>query len=130
VSKNNMWPASHGLDRFCVRPYSVIGPELQVTGSLVPECRDQRLIFPDQRKRGSLDRKVGSAPINFRCRRSFRSSQVKFTFQRSNFCCRLVLYRQFINHSIFQCLELHYVVSSCYKELLNLEGELLFSAVF
>jgi hypothetical protein len=29
VSKNNMW-ASHGLDRFCVRPYSVIGPELQV----------------------------------------------------------------------------------------------------
>ena len=30
VSKNNMW-ASHGLDRFCVRPYSVIGPELQVT---------------------------------------------------------------------------------------------------
>ena len=25
-----MW-ASHGLDRFCVRPYSVIGPELQVT---------------------------------------------------------------------------------------------------
>jgi hypothetical protein len=30
VSKNNMW-ASHGLDRFCVRPYSVIGPELQVS---------------------------------------------------------------------------------------------------
>jgi hypothetical protein len=26
-----MW-ASHGLDRFCVRPYSVIGPELQVRG--------------------------------------------------------------------------------------------------
>ena len=25
-----MW-ASHGLDRFCVRPYSVIGPELQVS---------------------------------------------------------------------------------------------------
>jgi hypothetical protein len=25
-----MW-ASHGLDRFCVRPYSLIGPELQVS---------------------------------------------------------------------------------------------------
>ena len=32
VSKNNMW-ASHGLVRFCVRPYSVIGPELQVTSA-------------------------------------------------------------------------------------------------
>ena len=30
VSKNNMW-ASHGLDRFCVRPYSKLGPEFQVT---------------------------------------------------------------------------------------------------
>ena len=30
VSKNNMW-ASHGLDRFCVRPYFKLGPELQVT---------------------------------------------------------------------------------------------------
>jgi hypothetical protein len=29
VSKNNMW-ASHGLDRFCVRPYSKLGPEFQV----------------------------------------------------------------------------------------------------
>ena len=29
VSKNNMW-ASHGLDRFCVRPYSKLGPEIQV----------------------------------------------------------------------------------------------------
>ena len=29
VSKNNMW-ASHGLDRFCVRPYFKLGPELQV----------------------------------------------------------------------------------------------------
>ena len=35
VSKNNMW-ASHGLDRFCVRPYSVIGPELQVRKCLAP----------------------------------------------------------------------------------------------
>jgi hypothetical protein len=35
VSKNNMW-ASHGLDKFCVRPYSVIGPELQVTIDSVP----------------------------------------------------------------------------------------------
>ena len=34
VSKNNMW-ASHGLDRFCVRPYSVIGPELQVRAKAV-----------------------------------------------------------------------------------------------
>jgi hypothetical protein len=30
VSKNNMW-ASHGLDRFCVRPYLKLGPEFQVT---------------------------------------------------------------------------------------------------
>ena len=30
VSKNNMW-ASHSLDRFCVRPYSKLGPEFQVT---------------------------------------------------------------------------------------------------
>ena len=28
-----MW-ASHGLDRFCVRPYLKLGPELQVTVSL------------------------------------------------------------------------------------------------
>jgi hypothetical protein len=32
VKKNNMW-ASHGLDRFCVRPYSKLGPEFQVTES-------------------------------------------------------------------------------------------------
>jgi hypothetical protein len=36
VSKNNMW-ASHGLDRFCGRPYSVIGPELQVIGRVSEE---------------------------------------------------------------------------------------------
>jgi hypothetical protein len=29
VSQNNMW-AFHGLDRFCVRPYSKLGPEFQV----------------------------------------------------------------------------------------------------
>ena len=34
VSKNNMW-ASHGLDRFCVRPYSKLGPEFQVRLALV-----------------------------------------------------------------------------------------------
>jgi hypothetical protein len=32
VPKNNMW-ASHGLDRFCVRPYSVIRTELQVSAT-------------------------------------------------------------------------------------------------
>jgi hypothetical protein len=36
-----MW-ASHGLDRFCVRPYSVIGPELQVRFRVLqtPEGKD------------------------------------------------------------------------------------------
>ena len=43
VSKNNMW-ASHGLDRFCVRPYSVIGPELQVRGDL--KLRSWLLKYP------------------------------------------------------------------------------------
>ena len=38
-----MW-ASHGLDRFCVRPYSVIGPELQVScnPNLVPRAMPVR----------------------------------------------------------------------------------------
>ena len=34
VSKNNMW-ASHGLDRFCVRPYSKLGPEFQVRVDMI-----------------------------------------------------------------------------------------------
>ena len=29
-----MW-ASHGLDRFCVRPYLKLGPELQVSDGLI-----------------------------------------------------------------------------------------------
>ena len=36
VSKNNIW-ASHGLDRFCVRPYSKLGPEFQVMTNMTWE---------------------------------------------------------------------------------------------
>ena len=49
-----MW-ASHGLDRFCVRPYCKLGPELQVWFcvrpyfKLGPELQVTRLLTPGER---------------------------------------------------------------------------------
>ena len=72
-----MW-ASHGLDRFCVRPYSVIGPELQVRKRRTFVTRKHhvsltRVTRVDGLKHSLLQRKIAIFYINRRMVYAMRS---------------------------------------------------------